>query len=238
MYRLEDDLWWYRGQRRITKAVLDRHLPHQSRLDILDAGAGTGGSLALLKPLGCVTAFDFSEKAVAYYRSRERGRVAQASITDLPYADSSFDLVTIFDVLYLLSPQGETEGLSEVARVLKPGGHLYLREPAHMFLYGPHDAAVHARHRYNRGELRERLANAGITPLRMSYANSFLFPVAVARRLLARWLAGSGPPRSDVRAVPGPLNKVLTFIISAEAPFVARWGLPFGLSVVALGRKQ
>ena len=42
MYQLEDRLWWYRGMRAITTAMLDRYYPRPGRLRILDAGCGTG----------------------------------------------------------------------------------------------------------------------------------------------------------------------------------------------------
>jgi ubiquinone/menaquinone biosynthesis C-methylase UbiE len=238
MYQLEDNLWWYRGQRRITKQLFDRFLPKNGPMRILDAGAGSGGSLPLLDPLGEVMAFDYSDMAVRFYTQRRPGRVAQASITHLPYADKSFDLVTIFDVLAILTPEEEKQALNEIARVLKPGGHLFWREPAHMLLHGPHDQATHVKHRYNKGEFRRLLRQNGLTPLRLSYSNSFLFPVAVTRRMIAKLVKPKGPPRSDVRPVPEPLNSLMAQLIGAEAPLVTRYGLPIGLSVLTLARKQ
>jgi SAM-dependent methyltransferase len=239
MYQLEDDLWWYKGMRRITRALLQEHLSSKGSLKILDAGAGSGGSLALLKPFGEVTAFDFSPLAVDFYRTRESGRVAQASAAAMPYQDASFDLVTVFDVLTTLDDATESQAVAEVARVLKPGGYFYWREPAFMFLYGPHDRAVHSQRRYTKGEFNLRLRRNGLQPVRVSYANSLLFPVAAAGRLVAKVTSKQDePPRSDVREVPGRVNSVLEQVLSLEAPFIVRFGLPVGLSIVTLARKQ
>jgi SAM-dependent methyltransferase len=237
MWELEDNLWWYRGMRRITSELFDRYLPQHGNLKILDCGAGSGGSLPLLKPLGEVSAFDFSHLALNFYRKRESGRVAQASVDAIPFADATFDLLTVFDVLAILDKDSEQRALEEITRVLKPGGFLFWREPAFMFLYGTHDRATHVKHRYNVPEFRQRLAAQGFTPLRVSYANTFLFPIALVRRLAGKFSNGSAP-RSDVRPVPGPLNAALTRVLSAEASLITNRGMPFGLSVVGLAQKR
>ena len=65
----------------------------------------------------------------------------------------------------------------------------------------------------------------------------FLFPVAVAKRLSER-LFSPNQTGSDLTLDPGPMNGVLRSILSAEAPLVSAVGLPFGLTVVALARKD
>jgi ubiquinone/menaquinone biosynthesis C-methylase UbiE len=238
MYRLEDDLWWYRGMAAITRSLFERFLPDRNDLRVLDCGAGTGGSLKLLSRLGEVTAFDASRLALDLYRRRAGGRIVEASVEAIPFAAASFDVATAFDVLYALEPEAEARALDEVARVLRPGGVFLWREPAFMFLFGPHDVAVHGKHRYTAAELRQRLQRHGLRPLRLSYANTLLFPVAVARRLAAKLLSRDAAPRSDVRPVAEPLNTLLARILRLEAPLVARAGLPFGLSVIAVARKE
>ena len=239
MYRLEDTLWWYRGQRKITQALFDRFLPaERGRLRILDCGAGSGGSLSLLAPLGEVTAFDVSHLAAAFYNQRQGGRIARASVEAIPFPDAAFDLVTVFDVLAILSPEQEARALSELSRVIKPGGYLFWREPAFMFLHGPHDFATHVKHRYTKGEFAQRLRRIGLHPVRLSYSNTIFFPIALVRRLVSKLRPPAGPPRSDVRPVPEPLNSLMAAVLGAEAPIVARYGLPVGLSVLTLARKD
>jgi ubiquinone/menaquinone biosynthesis C-methylase UbiE len=242
MYQLEDSLWWYQGQAKITTALFKRYLPQAGgKLKILDCGAGSGGSLRYLKPLGQVTAFDFTRLALDFYLKRQRGRVVQASVEAVPFADASFDMSTLFDVLACVEgPEAVQRSLREVARVVKPGGHLFWREPAFMFLHGPHDVATHASHRFTKREFQRLLAAADFTPRKLSYSNSILFPVAVARRLAAKVLPdnGAAPPRSDVRPVAAPLNAALAAILAAEAPLVSTSGLPVGLSVLTLAQRN
>ena len=237
MYQLEDSLWWYRGQRAIARRLLNRFLPPRSQRSILDCGSGTGGSLALLRDFGEVTSLEASSQAVALQVRRGSSRLVQASAASMPFDDASFDVVTVFDVFYSLDDADEARALREIARVLKPGGQLLWREPALTFLFGPHDVATHGRRRYTAGGLRDRLRRVGLQPLRLSYANSLLLPVAIARRMLAKLQPEDASPRSDVRPVPEPLNGVLARLLSWEAPLIERFGLPVGLSVMALAQK-
>jgi ubiquinone/menaquinone biosynthesis C-methylase UbiE len=237
MYELEDSLWWYRGQRKISERLFREFLPRRNNLKILDVGAGSGGSLAQLRPWGEVTAFDFSEMAVRFYGNRDSSRVAVASAAAMPYKDASFDLVTIFDVFATLDDADQNAALKEVARVLRPGGFLFWREPGHMFLHGPHDRATHVLRRYNTKLFKSYLTAIGLKPLRLSYSNSFLFPVAVARRLLAKIRDDGSMGHSDVQPMPEPFNTILGGILSLEAPMVAKHGLPIGLSTLTLAQK-
>lgn len=239
MYRVEDSLWWYVGMQAITRAVLERFYPRDGQarsLRILDAGCGTGGVLKYLTDYGQAMGFDFAAEALALCRKRNLSNLARASINELPYADASFDVVTSFDVICERAVPDDVRALRECARVLRPGGRLILRLPAYGWLHGRHDEAVHIRHRYTTAEISRKLNQAGLRAEWQSYANMFLFPLAVAKRALERL----APPRqsgSDLTIDFGVANHVFRIILSAEAPLVARIGLPFGLTVVAVGRK-
>jgi hypothetical protein len=89
--------------------------------------------------------------------------------------------------------------------------------------------------RYDAPGLRARLAGAGLVVERLSYANMWLFPLAVAKRLSERWLPALG--RSEIDYDFGPLDDVFAALLASEARWVASRGLPFGLSLFALARK-
>lgn len=237
MFKLEDSLWWYVGMRRIVYNLLKRNLNSGSGpLRILDAGCGTGGSLRLLERFGRVTAFDFAPMAAQMYATRQQGRILVASTDAVPFADASFDLVTSFDVICQLASPADEAALRELTRVLKPGGVLLVRTPAFQSLYGPHDVTLHTRHRYSTTEMAKKMEKAGLRVLETTYANTILFPIAVARRFWAKF-RGSGSDESDVRPVPRPLNTALTGVLGIEAAVIQKTRLPIGLSVIALGRK-
>jgi demethylmenaquinone methyltransferase / 2-methoxy-6-polyprenyl-1,4-benzoquinol methylase len=103
--------------------------------DALDVCSGTGDlALALRRrigPDGRVVGCDFSEPMleIARRKSGEEGLPVEfgwADALELPYGDRSFDAVTIgFGARNLADLR---LGISEMARVLRPGGHLVILE--------------------------------------------------------------------------------------------------------------
>ncbi|MBX7184185.1 MAG: methyltransferase domain-containing protein [Vicinamibacteria bacterium] len=237
-YRVMADLegvqWWYVGMRRIARALLTPLLPAPGAgRRILDAGCGTGWNLQELSVFGDTYGVDLSPLAVITTR-RRGGRVAQGNLLGLPYASSSFDVVTSFDVLYHAWVVDDAQAVRELARVLKPGGLMLVKVPALRILWGAHDEAVHSRHRYTRGELERLLESTGLKLVRSTYANSLLFPVLLTRRFLDRALNRHG---SDVSLLPPLLEKLFGGLLSVEASLLGAMNLPIGASVFAVARK-
>jgi hypothetical protein len=81
-----------------------------------------------------------------------------------------------------------------------------------------------------------KIEKAGLEVVQTTYANTLLFPIAVVRRLLAKFRDNAGG-ESDVRPVPPPLNLALTGLLGLEALLLQHTRLPLGLSVIALARK-
>ena len=235
MYRVEDSHWWYLGMEAITRQVIERHYPRGSKLRILDAGCGTGAVMGYLADYGTVTALDYSAEALRFCRERRRERLAQASVVSLPCPDAAFDLVASFDVICVFDGEDDMLPLREFVRVLSPGGRVILRLPGTSWLHGQHDEAVDIRQRYTTREVDAKLRAVGLEPEQVTYANTFLFPLAVVKRLSERLLPAQDG--SDLTLGMGPFNGLLRCVLAAEAPFVARYGLPFGLTIVALARK-
>lgn len=111
--------------------VLRRNKPEE----ILDVATGTGDlAIALARDLGCqVTGADIStrmmhygRKKVEYKKLTDKIRFVEGAAEVLPFGDSSFDAVT---VAFGVRNFGNLEkGLSEILRVLKPGGVLAVLE--------------------------------------------------------------------------------------------------------------
>jgi SAM-dependent methyltransferase len=237
MYLVEDRHWWYHGMESITRSLIERWVHPRARLKILDAGCGTGAAMTTyLAEYGDVTGVDLYPQALDFCRRRNARHLARASVLDLPFAPASFDLVTSFDVLYERGVSSEMIALREFARVLTDAGRVLLRLPAYDWLRGEHDRRVHTSRRYTKGSVKSLLEGSGFIVEHLSYANMFLFPFAVLKRLGERLF----PPReerSDLSLEVGILNPVFKFILASEAPLASRIGLPYGLSVVAIGRK-
>jgi SAM-dependent methyltransferase len=237
LFRREDSHWWYAGMRTAALAVL-RGAVAGKRLDrILDAGCGTGGTTARLAEFGGVIGIDFSTAALEYAAQRGLERLAQASVEALPFVNASFDLLTSFEVVYHAGVADDSLAFREFHRVLRPGGLLLLRLPAHDWLRGHHDQLVHTRRRYSRREVGRKLRAAGFSIERLSWANSLLFLPAAAKRLLERRQPETGSSEPDLWQPPMPLNWLLQQCVAVEALVLPRGiPLPFGLSVIALAR--
>ena len=101
---------------------------------ILDVGCGGGrtvNKLATIAAAGKVFGIDYADGSVAASRDYnaaliEAGRVAieKASVSELPFADDTFDLVTAVETQYYWPDPGED--MREILRVLKPGGKLVI----------------------------------------------------------------------------------------------------------------
>jgi ubiquinone/menaquinone biosynthesis C-methylase UbiE len=237
MYELENRLWWYTGMRAITAVLLESSAPSPSFSRCLDVGCGTGCSLAWLRErLGSeITAgLDTSAHAADFWKLQSLDSVALASATRIPFCSDYFDLVTCFDVIYQLDSEKAELALGEMHRVLKPGGVLFIREPAYDWLRGSHDIAVGTRHRFTRGQMRRLLERRLFRILRSTYANTLLFPLFVPHRLLSKWIRGA---ESDVRPVPEWVNRWLLSVLSLEAHLLRKVVFPYGLSVISVAQK-
>lgn len=96
----------------------------------LDAMCGGGEATAYLRARGAeVVGLDISRECCAIYRERyPQGQVVCASILDSELPDARFDVV-VTDSLHHLHPRVD-EGMAEIHRVLKPGGHFCFWEPS------------------------------------------------------------------------------------------------------------
>jgi SAM-dependent methyltransferase len=249
MYRVEDTHWWYVGMRAIVRAMVG------DRLDaagcILDAGCGTGGTLAWWCARGTArghrvvgAGIDFSPNALAFGMRRGLTRLGRASVSDLPFADRTFDGVLSLDVIYHLGVADDRHALAELARVTRPGGWACVRVPAFDSLRSAHDVAVHTRERYRLATLAERIAQAGFVVNRATYANALLFPAAVASRLLRRGIHDNAQAGESDRSVASDVHPSTAIVqaignvaLRAEAALLRVADLPFGLSAVVVATR-
>ena len=92
---------------------------------VLECACGTGAISAAIAPACArVVATDYSEGMLKQARKKlakhSNVTVEQADITDLRYADDSFDAVVAGNVIHLLPEPGDA--LKELKRVVRPGG--------------------------------------------------------------------------------------------------------------------
>jgi SAM-dependent methyltransferase len=188
----------------------------------------------MFKRFGSIEGVDVSHDALAFCRERGLDNVRHGTVEQIPFEDSSFDIVTALDVLEHLDD--DQAGLTEMARILRPGGRVLLFVPAFMFLWGTQDDVSHHRRRYTLPGLKEAVRKSGLVVERATYANiTFFLPILLGRTLmrLTGWR-----PESENNINVGPLNKLLGRILGAEGALLKRTNLPFGVSAICVARHR
>ena len=111
-------------------------------------------------PLAGTDFVDLTEAAAAALNARG-GRAKAGSILALPFPDRAFDLVCAMDILEHV--EDDRAALSEIRRVLRPGGTLLFSVPLYAAAWNEFDDAVGHFRRYEPAELTARLAEFGFT---------------------------------------------------------------------------
>jgi demethylmenaquinone methyltransferase/2-methoxy-6-polyprenyl-1,4-benzoquinol methylase len=121
LFSLGMDVGW---RRQLVAAVA-----RQNSARILDLACGSGDVTTMLgeaQPNARVVGLDFSRPLLAQAKGRGLAELTEANALNLPFADGSFDAVTLAFGLRNFSDR--SAGLDEIARVLKPGGVFGLLE--------------------------------------------------------------------------------------------------------------
>ena len=240
-YRVEQHHFWYRGFRRFIESLLIRATVGKPRPRILDCGSGTGTNLTFLQQYGVPFGVELTWSGLQFGHARGLKRLTQGSVAALPFASASMDVAVSFDVLYCLEDRAEEDAISEMFRVLRPGGALIVNVAALDMLKGDHSVLVSEVRRYTRARLQSKLHRAGFRIERMTYTNAALFPITASVRALQR-LRGvkfDGGSRGDFYVPPAPINALFSAALAVESRLIAAGiDMPVGSSLLCLARKS
>lgn len=123
---------------RVLKALRRKCVAH-AKGHVLEIGIGTGANFPYYrqKQIASFTGMDVAlAKALAGKGNGKKFVTGTAE--QLPFSDASFD--TVVATLVLCSVQNLQKSITEIKRVLKPGGHFVFIE--HILPHGPHLAAA------------------------------------------------------------------------------------------------
>jgi len=240
MYRFEDTYWWFVARRKLIASLIKSYYGDRNDLRILDIGCGTGAMLDQLAPYGEVIGADFAEQALAFCRQRgDRYALARSDARRLPFASNTFDIVTAMDIVEHID--NDKAAMSEILRVLKPGGRVFVTVPAYQSLWSEHDVALHHYRRYTAPMVKDLFQRIGLRIDKLTYSVTSIFPAAWTFRQVAKRLRRRKPdaePKADLIQVPPRVNQALISILDMETNAVNKITLPFGLTVACVAHKE
>ena len=208
---------------------------------LYDVGGGNGIVAAALEKAGIRTIV-VEPGAAGVQRAKARGLGAiNATMESAGFAAASLGAIGLFDVVEHIA---DGSGFLQRARaLLKPGGRIYLTVPAYRLLWSAEDEYAHHFRRYTARGLRRTLQGVGFDVELSTYMFALLpIPILLLRSIPFR--LGRARPftpegvRDDHVSRKGFSPAALDRLLDLELrTFRALGRLPFGASVVAVGRR-
>lgn len=237
MYAYEQQHWWFVGTRNVILGLLTKYLvnktPNGPR--IIDLGCGTGYTMLLMQRFGKVFGIDVASEGLRLCMKRGLVNICQADLLSIPCKRNSFDVALALDVLEHV--EDDHAAVREISGILHPEGKLLVTVPAFRFLWSHHDNALHHKRRYTLAELKRLLENNDFKIERITYYNSFLFPLISLVRIGRRLLRSKDDPVSDLFEVPALINSFLIRLFDVEGRILSRVNLPIGVSLLCIASK-
>ena len=227
--------WWWRARERVILRALETHRPASGWKNVLDVGCGDGLFFDRLAELDGVELVEGVEPAAALVSANGPHR---AQIHVVPF-DASFEpgrrysLVLMLDVLeHLEDPVG---ALRHALSLLDAEGVFVATVPAFMALWTQHDELNHHFTRYDKVSFAALAAAAGLRVVESRY----FFRWTAAAKLVARVREALLPTSPALPKVPAaPINRALYLMSRLEEKLVGGVGLPFGSSLLVVGRTR
>jgi glycosyltransferase involved in cell wall biosynthesis len=216
---------------RYSRFLFEQARPHLGPR-VVEIGAGVGNISRYLLDRERVVLTDsdpgYLRRLQAAFRDWEYVEVVPLDV-ERPAAadrklDGTFDAALCFNVIEHV--RDDRAAAARLARLLKPGGRAVVLVPAHAWLYGSLDRHLGHHRRYGRKDLEALLEGAGLEIEELRFLN----PLAVP----GWFFNGRVIPRKVIPDVQLGIFDRFTPLVR----FLARFDLPVGLSLFAVGRKE
>lgn len=233
-FNMEKEHWWFQARKDIVLKLISLHIELKKNFKIMDIGCGTGMMLEEIKNKFSITAIgiDNSEEAVRF--SKKRGlNIILSSAEKIEQNSESIDLIMALDLIEHI--ENDIASLKEFNRVLKKNGYVLLTVPAFNCLTSAHDVINEHKRRYQLGELKNKVEEAGFKVIKISYYNSLLFlPILIVKVIKKITIDKHDHLKKENYIVNAVLNK----IFSSETFLLKYFDLPIGASIICLAKKK
>jgi SAM-dependent methyltransferase len=236
---VEDQSFWFRHRNACLMQTLARFPPDGA---VFELGAGNGFVTSAFERAGheCV-ALEPAVEGARNARLRGVRTVVCSTLESAAFQAGALPAIGLFDVVEHIEQDGPF--LTEVARVLSPGGRVYVTVPAYRWLWSDEDVEAGHFRRYSLRRMRRDLESVGLS---VEYATYFfsplLPPVFLFRTLPSLLRRRSTAPASRAAAqhapAPGLFTRMLIKALDAELAWLrAGRRMPFGSSCLLVARK-
>jgi SAM-dependent methyltransferase len=242
-YQLERKHWWFRARMEILETLLIKHVKSsfKKELKILNVGVATGATSIMLEKHGNVTSLEYDRDCCDFLRETVGIDAVNASLTELPFENDSYDVICGFDVIEHI--ENDNLAVSEIYRVLKKGGFVYLTVPAFQSLWSSHDIVNHHFRRYRMKDFSQLIKNQNFEIVRKTYFNFILFLPVYVFRVISKLIKKEKREEtagSDFDHFSGKdsLNSVFYRIFRIEKALLKnKINFPFGISALLIAKK-
>lgn len=211
---------------------------------VLDAGCSSGFLLQDIqreRPDLQLIGSDFLEPLLQRLALRlPEVPLLQFDLTQCPLPDACVDAVTCLNVLEHI--ENDKAAVSEIHRILKPGGVAHIEVPASPLCYDFFDEYLQHFRRYSSGEVRRLLESAGFETLKFTHLGFFVFPMFLMVKFKNKLVARLGADFDKEGAVKALLrdskqSSILSALMRAELKLGAVTSFPVGVRSLAVVRK-
>ncbi len=229
--------WWFRTRRKVVRDILK-----YSKLDfnssIFEIGCGTGGNLKyLFNGYNKIIGIDISKYAIKIAKLRNpKAKLIIGDANNLKNIKVSADLVVFLDVLCTKNILNVKNVLIESRKILKNNGYLLISEPAFNLLKGKHSKSVEQVRRFNLKEIEKEITACGYELVRSNYWGfSIFFFMLFKRTIIDSFLFKE---EQNEFLITRFINKIFFSFQKLELFLFQRLKLPFGSSIIILGKKK
>ena len=219
--------WWYFGRMEAIKQAL-RATHFHAGVRVLDIGTGFGGMFRLLSRYGTVDGIEPDKEARVESSTKGYSNFFESDIEVLNRG-MQYDLIGAFDVIE--HTRDDFAFLSNLYKATQPGGVIIGTVPAFQWLWSEHDVSHHHYRRYTITSIKKVFVDVGYEVIYTRYWNVLLFPFVLLLRLFGKSGESGLYPHKAI-------SMVLRIILWLEARVVRFLPIPFGLSIVVVGRKR
>ena len=224
--------WWWRARTRLILDLLRRLQPKDGWKNILDIGCGDGLFFPELARFGEIEGVEpFAELVNSHNPFRDRIKICPFDENFQP--QKRYSLILMLDVLEHL--EDAVGALRRVVELLEPDGTFVATVPAFMALWTNHDVMNYHFIRYTKASFRQVARQAGLRITEERYLYHWTCPVKLGIGLRERLFRLEPKP---AHVPPHIVNSLLFQISRLEQKTLTRLSLPFGSSLMIVGKKK